>query len=178
MSPAQNQNLEHAEFDRADVTVRATRLDDVAAITEIMNLPGVRHGTLRQPFQSVEKTRKFIESASPNDIQVLAEWRGRIIGNAGLHRKVGRQLHAASLGIGIHDDFAGKGVGSVLLSALIDAADNWHDIRRIELSVFTDNTAGIHLYEKFGFQHEGILRQYAFRNGEYVDAYMMARIRG
>jgi putative acetyltransferase len=47
----------------------------------------------------------------------------------------------------------------------------------IELSVFTDNTAGIHLYEKFGFQHEGILRQYAFRNGEYVDAYMMARLR-
>lgn len=177
MPPTQNQNPDYADFDPADIIVRATRIDDAAAITEVMNLPGVRHGTLRQPFQSVERTRKFIESASPNDIQVLAEWRGKVIGNAGLHRKTGRQQHVASLGIGIHDDFTGKGVGSVLLSALIDAADNWHDIRRIELNVFTDNAAGIHLYEKFGFTHEGTLRQYAFRNGEYADAYMMARIR-
>lgn len=178
MPPAQSPNPEHADFDRGDIIVRATRIEDAAAITEVMNLPGVRRGTLRQPFQSIERTRKFIEGASPNDIQVLAEWHGKVIGNAGLHRKMGRQQHAASLGIGIHDDFTGKGVGSVLLSALIDAADNWHDIRRIELNVFTDNAAGIRLYEKFGFKHEGTLRQYAFRNSEYADAYLMARLRG
>jgi L-phenylalanine/L-methionine N-acetyltransferase len=178
MPPAQDNTSDYADFDRAEIIIRGTRIEDAAAITEVMNLPGVRYGTLRQPYQSIEKTRKFIEGASPNDIQILAEWRGKVIGNGGLHRKMGRQLHSASLGIGVHDDFTGKGVGSALLHALIDAADNWHDIRRIELSVFTDNVAGIRLYENFGFRHEGTLRQYAFRNGEYVDAHIMARIRG
>jgi len=36
----------------------------------------------------------------------------------------------------------------------------------------------IALYEKFGFEVEGTHRRYAFRNGEYVDAYSMARLRG
>ena len=36
---------------------------------------------------------------------------------------------------------------------------------------------GIALYEKFGFEKEGTHRRYAFRGGEYVDAYSMARIK-
>jgi putative acetyltransferase len=60
---------------------------------------------------------------------------------------------------------------------VLDLADNWLDLTRIELSVYTDNAAGIVLYEKFGFEIEGTHRRYAFRNGEYVDAYSMARVR-
>ncbi|MBW6426163.1 GNAT family N-acetyltransferase [Rhizobium sp. XQZ8] len=166
-----------SQFHIHDVVIRGSRPQDAEAITEVLNLPGVRHGTLRQPFQSVERTRKYIESASPSDILVCAEWHGKIIGSAGLHRKSGRQHHVASFGIGVHDEFAGKGVGTVLLSTLIDTADKWHDIRRIELDVFVDNTPAIRLYEKFGFVHEGTLRQNAYRNGEYVDAHFMARLR-
>jgi RimJ/RimL family protein N-acetyltransferase len=40
------------------------------------------------------------------------------------------------------------------------------------------NAIGIALYEKFGFEIEGTHRRYAFRDGEYVDAYSMARVRG
>ena len=43
--------------------------------------------------------------------------------------------------------------------------------------VYTDNAAAIHLYEKFGFVIEGTKRKYAFRDGEYVDAHVMARVR-
>jgi L-phenylalanine/L-methionine N-acetyltransferase len=39
------------------------------------------------------------------------------------------------------------------------------------------NAAGIALYEKFGFEIEGAHRRLAFRDGEYVDAYSMARIK-
>ncbi len=68
-------------------------------------------------------------------------------------------------------------MGSHLLGALIDTADNWHDIRRIELNVFTDNLPAIRLYEKFGFEREGTLRNDAYRDGKYVDAHVMARLR-
>ncbi|AYM81587.1 MULTISPECIES: GNAT family N-acetyltransferase [Agrobacterium tumefaciens complex] len=168
---------EDDQFRLRDILLRAPRLDDAEALTELFNLPGVRHGTLRQPFQSVEKTRKAMENRGPNDISIIGEWRGKIVANGGLFRRAGRQAHIADLAISVHDDLAGKGVGSHLLGALIDTADNWHDIRRIELNVFTDNLPAIRLYEKFGFEREGTLRNDAYRDGKYVDAHVMARLR-
>jgi putative acetyltransferase len=77
----------------------------------------------------------------------------------------------------VRDDWQGKGVGTALMEAALDLADNWLNLTRVELSVYTDNAAGVALYKKFGFEVEGTHRRYAFRNGEYVDAYSMARIR-
>lgn len=65
------------QFSLNEVVLRAARLDDAEALTEMFNLPGVRHGTLRQPFQSVEKTRKSMENRGPNDIAIVGEWRER-----------------------------------------------------------------------------------------------------
>lgn len=166
-----------ADFSLDDVIIRGFRPDDAEALTEVLNMPGVRYGTLRQPFQSVAHTRRYMESLTPADIMIVAGWRGRLIGNAGLHAERGRRRHAASLGLGIHDDFTGKGLGTLFIKTLLDAADNWHDLKRIELNVFTDNIPAIRLYEKFGFENEGTMRQYALRNGVYADCYLMARVR-
>jgi putative acetyltransferase len=40
-----------------------------------------------------------------------------------------------------------------------------------------DNEPAIKLYKKFGFEIEGRLRDFSYRNGEYIDAYIMARIK-
>ena len=48
---------------------------------------------------------------------------------------------------------------------------------RVELEVYADNERAIHLYEKLGFEQEGLLRMTTVRNGRYVDEYKMARIR-
>ena len=45
------------------------------------------------------------------------------------------------------------------------------------LRVYADNAPAIALYEKFGFEIEGTHRRFAYRNGEYVDAHIMARLR-
>jgi putative acetyltransferase len=101
----------------------------------------------------------------------------QIIGDIGMTRYHGRRNHVACIGMGVHDDFTGRGIGSAMLAAVIDAADNWLNIMRLELTVYTDNDAAIALYRKFGFEEEGILRAFAFRAGSYVDAYAMARIK-
>jgi putative acetyltransferase len=43
--------------------------------------------------------------------------------------------------------------------------------------VYTDNEPAVRLYKKFGFEIEGTLKKYAYRDGEYVDVYAMARFR-
>ena len=77
----------------------------------------------------------------------------------------------------VHDDYAGRGVGTALMAALTEQADRWLGLRRIELTVWTDNAAAIALYERFGFEREGLHRAFALRDGEYVDALAMARLR-
>ena len=70
----------------------------------------------------------------------------------------------------------GQGVGSALMAALMDYADRWAAVLRIELTVFADNARAVALYQKFGFVQEGLLRAYGLRAGRYQDTLTMARL--
>ncbi|MBP0579308.1 GNAT family N-acetyltransferase [Labrys sp. LIt4] len=160
------------------LSIRATRLEDADAITALANLPGYRAGTLRLPYQKPELARRWLEGLGPEAFNLVAVLDGVIVGNAGLERYNGRRAHAAGLGVGVHDDYRGRGIGTALLREITDAADNWLRVERLELTVFADNLRAIRLYERFGFEKEGILRNYAFRAGTFADAHLMARLRG
>ena len=102
---------------------------------------------------------------------------GEVVGNLGLTRLTrARRAHVGELGMGVRDAWQGKGVGTALMKAALDLADNWLGLRRLELRVYTDNAPAITLYRKFGFEIEGTHRAHAIRNGVYVDAHTMARI--
>jgi putative acetyltransferase len=160
------------------IRVRAAEPADIPAIHEIFTCPKVIAGTLQLPYPSIEQTRERFTRFSAGSVQLVAEVDGRVMGILGLHSEENpRRRHAAMLGMAVHDDFQGQGVGSALVASALDLADNWLGLRRIELQVFVDNTAAVHLYQKFGFEIEGTLREFALRDGVYVDAYAMARLR-
>ena len=160
----------------AGLVIRAARVLDFEAIAAISSLPGFRAGTLRLPFQAADLTRKFLEGHGENDLALVAERDGVVVGSAGWKRFAGRRLHAAAIGMGVHDDHVGQGIGTALLSAIIDAADLWFAIRRLELTVYADNHTAVRLYRRHGFEPEGTLRDYAFKAGRFVDAIAMARV--
>ena len=157
--------------------IRAARVTDAEGVAAIAALPGFRHGTLRLPYRSPEETRRFLEGIGPDDLALVGERDGAILGQAGWQRFKGRRSHVAVIGMGVHDDHAGRGIGAALLAALVDAADRWYAIRRLELSVFPDNEAALRLYRRFGFLEEGRSRQDSFRDGCYSDVLRMARLR-
>ena len=64
-----------------------------------------------------------------------------------------------------------------MLAALVDASDNWLNLRRLELTVNVDNEAAIRLYKRFDFEVEGTHRADTFRAGKYVDTFFMARLK-
>ena len=79
--------------------------------------------------------------------------------------------------MGVHDDFAGRGAGRALLAGLLEQADRWLALTCVELTVWADNARAIALYERAGFTREGLHKAYAWRDGAYVDALSMARLR-
>ena len=87
-----------------------------------------------------------------------------------------RRRHVAELGMGVAEDYQGQGIGSALLRSALELADQWLNIRRMELTVYSSNEAAIALYERFGFEVEAELADFAFQYGNYVSALCMARI--
>ena len=88
-----------------------------------------------------------------------------------------RTRHAAGIGLMVRRDFQNQGIGRAMLEKVLDLADNWLMLVRLELTVFADNERAVHLYESLGFEREGIRRKAAVRNGVYMDEIAMARIR-
>ena len=146
-------------------------------MAELINLPGYRWGTLRLPFHTPDQVRRRMETAGPDSLSLVAVAEGQIIGQAGLERMAGRRGHAGQIGMGVNDAWTGQGIGGALLAAMLDAVKNWLGLRRIELTVWTDNAPALALYRRFGFVIEGTHQGYAFRDGRYVDAHTMARLR-
>lgn len=159
-----------------DILIRAIEPEDAPGVTALMNLPGYRWGTMRLPYQSVGTTRQKMSTSEPNFVCLVATSGEEIVGMASLTRLEGRRSHVGAVGMGVHDACVGKGLGTRLLTSLLEVADDWWALRRIELTVNADNAAAIGLYERMGFEREGVLRDYALRGGEFIDAVSMARL--
>ena len=162
-------------------SIRRCRAEDAGDIARLMSDETVYPSLLQTPYPSEERWRKLLEgndAPGNSDLMLVAECNDQVVASAGLH-SVGQQIrrrHVAGLGISVARQAQGQGIGTALMSALTQYADNWGHLLRIELTVYTDNDRAIQLYKKFGFQEEGVRRAFALRDGLYVDALAMARL--
>ncbi|MGF6330385.1 putative acetyltransferase [Pseudomonas sp. BS3782 TE3695] len=164
----------------ADSVITLERFSEshIEGITALYNDPAVARQVLQMPFQSTEVWRQRLMADNERAMKLVALHQGSVIGHIGLEQfsRI-RRSHAGSFGMGVAVAWQGKGVGSKLLAAALDVADNWMNLQRVELSVYADNEAAISLYRKFGFETEGLFRDYAVRDGRLVDTLSMARLR-
>jgi len=162
-----------------DLVIRRAEPSDYEAFAHHLSDPLVFPGTLQPPHPSLEMWRKRMADMAETDYLLVALADGEFAGLAGLHStgKSPRRAHAMHLGITVSGKWQGRGVGRALMGALLDLADNWLNVIRIELTVFTENARAIALYKQCGFEIEGTHRAYALREGRYADTYSMARVR-
>src|SRR3712207_8259720 len=103
----------HPPSSADDIVIRAARPSDCEGIAALGNMPGYRWGTLRLPHQTPEATRKWLEGINPaNNVSLVVEHAGLIIGSGGVERQQGRGTHLAAFCMGLHDDFHRPGTGS------------------------------------------------------------------
>ena len=173
-----SKNLVLTTLSLEGLTIRRAEPDDCDAVYEMFTASTVYSGTLQLPYPSREYWRRRLSENPDNVYYLVGIIEGRIVGMAHVAPSPRlRRRHAGAIGISVHADWQGKGLGKELMSAIVDLADNWLNLTRLELEVYADNEAAIRLYERFGFEVEGRLRQHAFRDGQFVDSIVMGRLR-
>lgn len=159
-----------------EIKVRNATEQDIPAVAEIYRGINAAADTLQNPYISNEFWISRIKAVPEGVYSLVAEIENEVVGQLGFSAmQHARRKHVGTLGMAVKDGHHRQGVGAALMTAVVDLADNWLAVRRLELTVFTDNKAAIALYEKFGFVIEGEAKEFAFRAGQYVDAYYMAR---
>ncbi|SFB06535.1 ribosomal protein S18-alanine N-acetyltransferase [Clostridium frigidicarnis] len=130
-------------------------IDDVTEISKLsFKIPWSR--------ESIEKELK-----NPFSKYVLAKVDNEIIGFGGMWFIVD-EGHITN--IAVHSKFRGLGIGSALLSSLINICKECNGVA-MTLEVRFSNIAAQALYSKFGFKNEGVRKKYYSDNGE--DAIIM-----
>ncbi len=162
-----------------EITIRHAVQDDWPAVHEIFQQDHVLAGTQRLPYAAPHVMRERMAPRS-GVTQLVAEVEGNVVGFAELmtYPDHPRHHHVAELNmIAVHEDWQGKGVGRGLMAAVTDLADNWLQIRRLQLVAWTHNQHALRLYEGFGFVLQGVMPEFAFYKGRYIDGQMMGRLR-
>ncbi|WP_318371101.1 N-acetyltransferase [Enterobacter sp.] len=161
----------------SEIVIRHAQPNDAEALRQINARPEVIHNTLQLPHPSMEMWLERMKP-QPGRRHLVACIDEIVVGHLTLAIEQNpRRSHVAMFGISVCADSQGRGVGSALMREMVNLCDNWLRIERIELTVFVDNPSAIALYRKYGFEVEGTGRKYALRNGEYIDALLMARMK-
>ena len=160
-----------------DLVIRPILLQDAEALWMIARQEGVIETTMALPSLRLEQRIKSISALGENDHYMVAERAGEVVGVAGLTVGSGRTRHSGSLFVYVARQQQGQGIGTRLLQSLLDLADNWLLLRRVELTVLTENEGARRLYERLGFVVEGCRKMSVIAQGEIKDEWLMARYR-
>jgi putative acetyltransferase len=163
----------------AQIVVRHAEPGDSDGLHAIFTDPEVMNWLVEVPYLPAAHTRKQVEDAVSGRYMLVACGGGKIVGALGLGGYPAPRLrHVGRIGpIAVSRTAQGLGVGSALMRAAIDLADNWLNLVRLELMVFGSNEPAVALYRKHGFEIEGTARAFGFQAGRYVDVHTMARVR-
>lgn len=166
------------------VRFRSIEEEDIHKFVKWINDAEVRNGILLiLPVSVVEEKKWFanildrdkVERPLVIEIQEGGTWEA--IGNCGFVN-LNWRCRSAELGIMIGEKrYWNQGYGTDAMHLLLKIGFDTLNLNRIMLKVYANNPRAIHVYEKVGFIMEGTLRQAEFRNGDYLDVFVMSVLR-
>jgi RimJ/RimL family protein N-acetyltransferase len=160
--------------------IRSARPGDAAELVRLADAIGAEpEGWLiaERAWRSVGEERRYLRTIAryPHAAVFVAESDGRVVGRLSLARDPHpASAHVADLGLMVAAAHRRQGIGR----ALIDKAFEWaraSGVRKLELHVFPHNTPALALYERLGFEREGVRKGHYTRGQQELDAILMAR---
>jgi RimJ/RimL family protein N-acetyltransferase len=153
------------------VRLRAPERGDIPTFVKWINDPEVTEFLkLDTPISMEEEEVWYAEMVKRKDrVFSIETLDGRLIGNVGL---VGLDWESRRTDIGImigEKDAWSKGYGTDAVMVLLGYLFDELNLNRVSLFTDANNTRAQRCYEKCGFKKEGVMRQYRFKRGRYLD---------
>ncbi len=160
------------------VNIRAVERDDLPRYVRWLNDPEVRENlAMFYPMSLAEEEKwfedKILKRDENNKTFAIETKDGVHIGGTGLD-SINWKDRNAEFGIFIGEkDYWNKGYGTDATKTIVKFAFEEMNLARVYLRVYDDNPRAIRVYEKAGFEREGVLKKHIFRKGRYSDVIIM-----
>ncbi|SEG43203.1 GNAT family N-acetyltransferase [Paenibacillus sp. UNC499MF] len=164
-------------------TIRSAAARDAEQLSGLrVQIDGETENLDREPGEAFMDAPGFVklieaDSDSPGNLFLVAVVQDRIVGYSRCEgNSLKRFSHKVEFGVGVLKDFWGHSIGKNLLKTSIDWADSVGMVK-MTLTVLETNEKAVQLYEKLGFEVEGVLRKdKLLSDGIYYGTLVMGRL--
>lgn len=163
-----------------DLLIRPLEPGDAAAVHDLLHQPEIARALGGTPFDSPDVFEGAFRASfgSAGTDRLGAFEGGVLVGFGELARSPRVRLsHSAQLTFAVRPSERRRGIGSALLDALLDAADRWMQLVRIEAEVLASDDGARRFLELFGFEVEVRRASAILDLGALADTIGLARIR-
>jgi len=164
------------ELQLRDASVRPWRSSDAEALARNANARSIWLN-LRDGFPhpyTVADAHAFLERAVPTFWCI--EVQGEAAGGIGLVPGADVERFSAELGYWLGERFWGRGIVSEAVAAVTRHAFDGLGMHRVFALPYVRNTASARVLEKAGYTLEARLRHASFKDGDFVDQFLYARL--
>ena len=167
--------------DGRKVVLRTPKWEDLDDFLELINsLVEERADTLRTERVSKEEEVDFLSKVlsrleKDEMFYLVAEVDGKVVAVSEISKRSGYEKHVGVIGIAIRSEFRDLGIGTEMMNALVEQAQEM-GLKVLTLTAFATNKSAIHVYEKVGFLQTGRIPKKHFKDGKYIDEIIMTKL--
>lgn len=162
------------------ILIRAINESDYILVNKIRRMKGVLEYILSLKSETIQETKNWIDEMPYYKhtfvAAIIEDSKELVVGyiRLSIDDEI-RKRHKGKISIAVDTNFQGMGIGSLLMDEMLDFAEKWLMLKKLELTVLIKNEKAINLYIKKGFEKEGLLKKDCVVDGIYEDVYLMAK---
>ena len=168
------------------ISLSEYNLDDVKEMTFHLNNRKIYNNTLALAYPYTEKhakdwieytlNQRYSGNMYPNKFAIRLD--NKLIGGIALIPRMDDfYQHQGEIGYWISEDYWNKGYASICVDKFTDYVFENFPIRRLTAAVFKNNKSSMKVLEKNNYTMEGLLREYIFKDGKFIDCYLYSKLR-
>lgn len=164
----------------AGVVIRRAEIADLGAITEIYNEAILTTtATFDTEPKSIEERLEWFQTHGERHPVLVAAIDGKVVGWSSLSKWSDRRAYdeTAETSFYVKSEYRGQGIGRQLKGAIIAEAQRlgYHSLI---VRVAEGSVESLHLNERFGFVHVGVLKEVGQKFGRRLDVHIMQKMLG